>query len=189
VIPFNGSDFGLDRAVSNYDIPHIFTFTYIWRVPFLRGARFLGGWTVSGINTLHSGRPFTLYTGTNTPEGNNNNRPLDVVGALLRSPSSVTAIAFAEGVTRLQLTSAAGVYGTMGRNTERGDSFLEMNVSVSKDFAVTERVKLQLRGEMFNAFNVTNFNAVEGVMTSPNFGRAVSAFDPRRAQVAARVVF
>jgi hypothetical protein len=189
VIPFNGKDLRLDRAVSNYHIPHIFTFTYIWRVPFLRENRLLGGWTISGINTLHSGRPFTLYTGTNTPEGNNNNRPLDIAGTLVRDPSSVTPVGFVEGVTRTQLTPALGLYGTMGRNTERGDSFLDFNVSVSKDFAVTERVRLQVRGEVFNVFNVTNFNAVDGVMTSPNFGRAVSAFDPRRAQLSARVIF
>jgi hypothetical protein len=189
VIPFNASDLRLDRAVSNYDVPHIFTFTYIWRVPFMRDNRFLGGWTVSGLNTLQSGRPFTLYTGTNTPEGNNNNRPLDIAGALVRNPSSVTPIAFAEGVTRSLLTPAPGEYGTTGRNTERGDAFLDFNVSVAKDFIVTERVRLQLRGEVFNAFNITNFNAVDGVMTSPNFGRAISAFDPRRAQLAARVIF
>jgi hypothetical protein len=189
VIPFSGKNLRLDRAVSNYHIPHIFTFTYIWRVPFLRENRLLGGWTISGINTLHSGRPFTLYAGTNTPEGNNNNRPLDIAGTLVRDPSSVTPIAFAEGVTRTHLTPAAGEYGTTGRNTERGDSFLDFNVSVSKDFAVSERVRLQVRGELFNVFNTTNFNAVDSVMTSPNFGRAISAFDPRRAQLAARVIF
>ncbi len=128
-------------------------------------------------------------SGTNTPEGNNNNRPLDIAGALVRDPSSVTPIAFAEGVTRFDLTPAAGEYGTVGRNTERGDSFLDFNLSVSKDFVITERVRLQVRGEIFNVFNVTNFSAVDGVMSSPNFGRAVSAFDPRRAQLAARIVF
>jgi hypothetical protein len=107
----------------------------------------------------------------------------------VRSPSSVTPIAFAEGVTRSLLTPAPGQYGTTGRNTERGDAFLDFNVSVAKDFVVTERVRLQLRGELFNVFNVTNFNVVDSVMTSPNFGRAISAFDPRRAQLAARVIF
>lgn len=189
VMPFHSGDLGLDRAVSNYDIPHIFTVTYLWRVPFLRDHRWLGGWTVSGINTLHSGRPFTLYTGTNTPEGNNNNRPLNLAATLVRNPSSATPIAFADGVTRAELTPAAGEYGAFGRNTERGDSFLDFNVSVAKDFVVTERVRLQVRGELFNVFNVTNFSGVDGVMTSPNFGRAISAFDPRRAQLAARVTF
>jgi hypothetical protein len=189
VIPFDRRDLRLDRAVSNYDCPHIFTFTFIWRVPFMGDSRYFGGWTISGINTLHSGRPFTLYTGTNTPEGNNNNRPLDVAGTLIRTPSSVTPVRFVEGVTRTDVTPAAGQYGTLGRNTERGDSFLDFNLSILKDFAITERVRLQVRGEVFNLFNVTNFSSVESVMTSPNFGRAVSAFDPRRAQLAARIIF
>jgi len=48
---------------------------------------------------------------------------------------------------------------------------------------------VQLRGELFNAFNLANFNAVDNVLVSPSFGRYTSAFDPRRAQLVARLVF
>jgi hypothetical protein len=54
---------------------------------------------------------------------------------------------------------------------------------------VTEKLRLQFRGELFNAFNMANFNAVDNVLVSPSFGHYTSAFDPRRAQLVARVVF
>jgi hypothetical protein len=66
---------------------------------------------------------------------------------------------------------------------------VDVGFSLSKDFRVTERLRVQLRGELFNAFNVANFNAVDNVLVSPNFGRYTSAFDARRAQLVARVVF
>lgn len=193
LIPYDESRTFLDRAVSDYDIPKTLTFTYLYRVPFFRqndfAGKILGGWTVSGITTLRSGLPFTLFTGTNTPLGNNNQRPNDIAGSLERNPATGQAIAFANGFNALALRPANGTFGNLGRNTERGDSFLETNISLQKDFRFTERVKAQIRGEIFNVFNTTNFNAVDSVMTSPNFGRYTSAFDPRRAQVALRLVF
>lgn len=189
VIPFDENRLYLDRAISTWDIPHILTFTYIYRLPLFRANRFLGGWTISGVNTIQSGRPYTIYTGTNTPLGNNNNRPLDVAGSLIRHPSSATPITYSPGFNALALRPANGTFGTLGRNTERGDAYFDSSVSLSKDFVMNEHIRLQLRGELFNVFNVTNFRDVDNVMTSPTFGRYTSAFDPRRAQLAVRIVF
>ncbi|MGE0127208.1 MAG: TonB-dependent receptor [Blastocatellales bacterium] len=188
-IPLDERNLRLDRGVSDFDIPHILTMSYIWRLPFFRQNRWLGGWSVAGISTLQSGRSFTLFSGTNNLEGTNNNRVNDVAGTLTRDTSSAQAISLANGVTRAQITPSAGALGALGRNTERGDGLVDWSFSLSKDFGLTERVRMQLRAELFNAFNATNFNAVDGVLVSPNFGRYTSAFDPRRAQLAARVVF
>lgn len=193
LIPFDESRTFLDRAVSDFDIPHTLTFTYLYRVPFFRNndlaGKLLGGWTVSGITTLRSGLPFTLFTGTNTPLGNNNQRPNDIAGSLVLNPATGQAIAFAPGFTALSVRPATGVFGNLGRNTERGDAYFETNISLQKDFRFSERLRAQIRGEIFNVFNTTNFNAIDNVMTSPTFGRYTSAFDPRRAQVAVRLVF
>jgi len=167
----------------------LFTLSYIYRLPFLRQNPWLGGWTISGISTLQSGRPFTLYSGTNNLSGTANNRINDIPGTLSRRPSSATPVSLIGSATLAQLTPAAGTLGTLARNSERGDSLLNWNISVAKDIKVTEAMKIQVRGEMFNLFNVANFNEVEGVLSSPNFGRALSAFDPRRAQLAVRFVF
>jgi Carboxypeptidase regulatory-like domain/TonB dependent receptor-like, beta-barrel len=194
LIPLDERNLGLDRGRSDFDIPHIFTLTGIWRAPFFAGSsglagRLLGGWSLSSVATLQSGRTYSLFSGTNNLNASNNNRLLDLPNALIRCGSCATPIRLASGVTKAQLTPAAGALGTLGRNTERTDGLVDVGFSLSKDFRVTERLRVQLRGELFNAFNVANFNAVDNVLVSPSFGRYTSAFDPRRAQLVARVVF
>ncbi|HUM06790.1 MAG TPA: TonB-dependent receptor [Terriglobales bacterium] len=66
-------------------------------------------------------------------------------------------------------------FGNMGRNILRGPGFVNWDASVSKVWRLTERLKLQLRGEMFNVANHANFasGSVGGDLTSPDsFGRA-----------------
>ena len=193
-IPLDERDLSLDRGRSDFDIPHIFTLTGIWRVPFFANrrdlaGRLLGGWSLSSVATLQSGRTYSLFSGTNNLNASNNNRLLDLPGTLIRCGSCATPVRLTDGVTKAQLTPAAGALGTLGRNSQRTDGLVDTAFSLSKDFRVTERLRVQLRGELFNAFNVANFNAVDNVLVSPNFGRYTSAFDPRRAQLVARVIF
>ncbi|MBX3278879.1 MAG: TonB-dependent receptor [Acidobacteria bacterium] len=189
LIPLDERNLRLDRGRSEFDIPHILTLTGIWRAPFFAGNRWIGGWSLSSVASVQSGRTFTLYSGTNNLNASNNNRLLDIPGSLVRCGSCAAPVQLSGGATRAQLTPAAGVLGTLGRNTERGDGLVDVGFSLSKDFRVTENLRVQLRGELFNAFNVANFNAVDTVLASPNFGRYTSAFEPRRAQIAARLIF
>jgi hypothetical protein len=144
---------------------------------------------VSGITTLRSGQPFTIYTGTNTPLGTNNQRPNVINGSLIFTPNQATAVTYATGFNAASLRPATNTFGTLGRNTERTDKVTDWNLSLQKDFRIDEKRKIQLRGEMFNVFNQTNFQAIDNVMTSATFGRYTSAFDPRRMQIALRFEF
>ncbi|MBX5479689.1 MAG: TonB-dependent receptor [Pyrinomonas methylaliphatogenes] len=189
LLPLDENRLYLDRAVSDYDIPHSLSLTYIWRLRRPRMGILLKDWTISGIIAYRSGLPYTLYSGTNTPSGNNNNRLNDLPGALARDPSSPVPIRIAPGVAPSQLIPRPGSLGTLGRNTERAESFYEWNVSLQRDFPLRERLRLQMRIEVFNLFNATNFNEVDNVLSSPTFGRYKSAFDPRRAQLVLRVQF
>jgi hypothetical protein len=119
----------------------------------------------------------------------NSNRILDVPGTLVRSREGRRVVALANGVTRAAVTPARGELGTIGRNTERGDSLFSWNASVFKEFGMSERIKLQLRGEAFNLFNAANYDVPDGVLTSPNFGQAIGAFDPRQLQIGLRLSF
>lgn len=188
-IPLDENRLYLDRGRSDFDIPHILTLTGIWRVPYLAGNRWLGGWSLSSVASVQSGRTYSLFSGTNNLNASNNNRLLDLANTLIRCGSCAAPIQLASGVTKAQLTPLAGTFGTLGRNTERTDGLVDINFSLSKDFRLTEGIRLQMRGELFNAFNVANFNAVDNALVSPNFGRYTSAFDPRRAQLVARIVF
>lgn len=186
VIPLDENNLRRDRAVSDFHIPHIFSLSYLYRLPFFQQSRWLGGWTLSGITTMQSGRPYSLYSGTDNLSGTNNNRINDVAGALTRDGSSAQPIRV---TTPDAIKPAPGTLGTLGRNTERMDNLMTWNISLAKDFRVTETKKFEVRGELFNLFNKTSFSDVDAVLSSPTFGRALAAFDPRRMQVAARFVF
>jgi hypothetical protein len=62
-------------------------------------------------------------------------------------------------------------------NSERGDSFTQLNVRVSKFFNFRESMKLGLFFEAFNVFNTGNFgNQFQNVTGEPDFGRPVNFF-------------
>jgi hypothetical protein len=50
-----------------------------------------------------------------------------------------------------------GVFGNSGRNTLRGPGLKDLDVSVSRNFAILERIKLQFRAEAFNLTNTVAF--------------------------------
>lgn len=83
----------------------------------------------------------------------------------------------------LALDRPAGV----PRNTMHGPGYLDLDVNLSRDFALTkQREKGPVLTAMLNAFNVLNHRndtTYVGVITSPYFGRAVSAQPPRMMQM------
>jgi hypothetical protein len=180
----------LNRGPSDFDIRHVLNLSYSYDLPFLRKNRWLGGWQVLGITSVLSGRPYTQYSGTDNPAGSNSNRILNVPGNLVRSESTgAQAIRLAPGFTAGQLTPAPGTFGTIGRNTERGDGQIQYNFTLAKSFPVREGFTAQFRAEIFNALNTVNYDLPDGLLTSRNFGQAVSAFDPRQIQLGLKVTF
>jgi hypothetical protein len=79
--------------------------------------------------------------------------------------------------------NAFGTFGNMGRNILRGPKFVNLDFSASKAWNLGERLKLQLRGEVFNILNHANFAYPTGSLSSANLGRLratpdVSAANP-----------
>ena len=70
---------------------------------------------------------------------------------------------------------AAGYYGDLGRNTLIGPGLLMINPSLAKQFAVTERAKLQFRAEFFNILNHPNFSIPSARTVFTNSGPVASA--------------
>jgi hypothetical protein len=82
----------------------------------------------------------------------------------------------------------------LGRNTGRGFDFASFDLRLSRRFAVTERLNLELLAEGFNLFNRANFsvpnnNFGTGVTPPSTFGQPTAAFDPRQIQVGFRLNF
>ncbi|MGH9800941.1 MAG: TonB-dependent receptor domain-containing protein, partial [Blastocatellia bacterium] len=70
----NARNLGAERATSDFDVRHRWVLSYVYDLPFGQGAKYAaknkvvnylaGGWQLTGILTMQSGRPFTVVTGT-----------------------------------------------------------------------------------------------------------------------------
>ena len=114
ILPLDETNLALDRGLSDFHIPHAFNFTYLYELPWMRCNRWVGGWSLSGVTTLQSGRPYSLFSGTNNPTGTDNNRIHEPPGSLIREASSDIPIRLAEGITPAHLTPTAGTLETLG---------------------------------------------------------------------------
>ncbi len=82
------------------------------------------------------------------------------------------------------------------RKFDNGDTFVSTDLRLTRNIKLYENAQLQLIGEVFNLFNVSNLAGYGGTLNAPNFGlpttRAGGVFGtggPRAFQVAARLTF
>ncbi|HYL14538.1 MAG TPA: TonB-dependent receptor [Terriglobales bacterium] len=173
----------LERGNSNFDIRRRLTWNFSYEFPKYGGslARLKDGWGFDGVLSLQDGQPFTFnynFEGDYSGSGEGFDRP-DVVGPLRYGslPNSFIDLTSFQvpcifGNSTANSSSGdsncgAGTrhFGNLRRNVLVGPSFKEMNFSVFKNTALTERVNLQIRAEFFNIFNHPNFANPE----LPNF--------------------
>ncbi len=80
-------------------------------------------------------------------------------------------------------------YGTLGRNALRGPGAYNVNLAIAKHFYVGEKLDVELRGDMFNILNHTQFNNPDTNIQDATFGQISSTADPRIIQVALHLKF
>jgi hypothetical protein len=87
--------------------------------------------------------------------------------------------------------SAPFTYGNTPRTLPnvRGPGFASVDFSLAKNIAFTETLRLQFRSEFFNLTNRVNLNQPDTNFTSGNFGRIISAGEPRRVQFGLKLYF
>lgn len=189
-VPF---DAAMDRSVSLFDRPHVFVANYIYDLPFRRDqkgivGKILGGWQWSGIITLQSGLPANVTGGTRAPSSPSNgfNGNLDLV-------SDWRAVEGGQRPERWINPAAfvprAGLIGTVPRNSVRLPSYQAVNMSLTKRTTITEGVRLQLRGEVFNLFNRPNFRTLVTNRSAGNFGALTETDEPRVFQLGVKLLF
>jgi hypothetical protein len=169
-----------------FDRTHIFTSGYIYELPFFRNqhgftGKAFGGWTFSGLTVIESG--FASSPGMSTSTNGLASRP-DVVGKL----------SFPHKLSQWFDTSAFGApafgfFGNAGVGSIRGPIENVWNWSLYKTFPITEKVKMQFRGEFFNIWNHASFNNVDTNVGSGTYGQVTSALNPRILEFALRLSF
>jgi hypothetical protein len=136
-----------------------------------------------------SGTPFSLLANSNNPFGTLNNRINNVPGTIQRTANGSQRFALTPGTTAAQIVPAAGQVGTLGRNSERAPSFVDVNVSLQKSFSLTERLRAQFRAEAFNALNRANYDTPINNLGNALFGRVLTAAEARQFQLMLKVSF
>ncbi|MBL8175701.1 MAG: TonB-dependent receptor [Bryobacterales bacterium] len=180
--PIDERNYRLDRGLSDFHQPHLLTFYGVYDLPF-------GGVQLVGLVLSRSGNPYSLLANTNTPGGTLNNRLNDIVGTIERRAQGSRWFALNPGVTAAALQPAPGLIGTLGRNTEMGPNFADLNIGIHKHFRITERSGAELRAEVFNALNRANFDAPVNNIGNAAFGSILTAADPRQVQLLVRFTF
>jgi len=181
-----------------FDARHMFTVSHVWAVPYGKGHKWgnsvhpvlngvLGGWQLGGIMTLRSGFPLTIQASDNSTTSSRGARAR-VVGKGGNTLGNVGSGAKWFDITAYA-NQLAKSFGDVGIGTERGPGFKTYDVSLQKQFAVTERVKFELRGEFINLFNTPQFAAPARNVTGATFGEITSAQYERNGQIALRLTF
>ncbi len=207
--PENSYNIKLDYGRATLDRKHVFTANYIYELPFFDKrsdfvGQVLGGWQFSGIVTLQSGLPFTATTNFdasglgNIPALVAGNRPNVTCDANANAPHTFESwIANAPGSVCFQInpttgTGIANIVGNAGRGTIEGPPTKRVDFSTFKNFRFGETWKLQLRGEVFNVFNKTNFRGITSLAIQNlggTFGTISTVRDPRTIQLGAKLTF
>jgi len=183
---------------SNFDVRHRFSVSFSYDVPFGRDRgnaveAILGGWTVSGIVAIQSGRPFTVGL---LPELDNSNTGRANLGFgandrpnLNGDPELGSATADRWFNTAAFSMPPFGSFGNAGRNVLEGPGYQNVNLALLKQLPLSARARLQLRVEAFNLLNRVNLDLPDNFFGSPTFGQVLSAQSPRHVQVGARLSF
>ena len=170
----NAHDVSQEKASADYDVRHRYTLSYIYDLPNPNydglAGHILNGWAVNGILTLQSGRPFTVFQPASFGVSGTfgfGERP-DVVAGTDPVPANqgpdnwINPAAFA--------TPTPGTFGSLGRNTLRGPSLKNLDLSIAKSFQISEGREIQFRTEFFNLTNHVNLGLPNQQFGLPDFG-------------------
>ena len=202
----------LDRGDSAFDARHRFVISYNYEFPTLHSNAFVNrvvnGWRLGGITTYQTGFPITLGDSGFTSLSCDGfvyyscwDRPQPVAPIRILDPHVLQSFkGRAPAHYYFDPTSfvpaAFGTFGNVGRNTFHGSGISNTDVIMAKQTKFTERTGLELRFELFNVFNHTQFLmpdpqgsvSPENVRSS-RFGRVLSARAPRIIQLGAKFTF
>ncbi len=188
--PVDSYNLPLERARSDFDQRHVLNISGIYELPFGKTKpigkdapgwlnAIIGGWSLNGIYTYQSGEPFTVRSGALTHNFSAQSRAA-LTGELpqtqMQEIPGVTGPVFFRDASGFRFPGPGQV--GIGRNLFQGPSFWNLDASIAKSVNFTEKVRLIIRAEAFNALNHPNFrnprDASVGspAITSSVFGQA-----------------
>lgn len=185
-----------EKARSPEDLRHRFFTASVWDLPFGKGRRWtqtgalahlLGGWQLSPIFTAQTGLPFTPAVAGNPANTTGGIRPDRIGDGNLprgqRTPERWFDVqAFA--------SPAPFRFGNSGNFILNGPGLVNLDATIARTFALTERVRLDFRGEFFNFLNEAQFLFPNATINQPTAGViSQTATSARQIQFGLKVLF
>ncbi|MGH9719352.1 MAG: TonB-dependent receptor, partial [Bryobacteraceae bacterium] len=195
-------DRAADRSISANDIAQRTVFSAVYELPFGRGRAFgagwsgfvnavLGGWQTNGILTLQGGQPLAIATQNTSGSFSNSLRPNNN-GQSAKLEGSVHSRLNRYFNTSVFSQPAPFTFGNTGRTLPdaRGPGSNSIDLSLFKNFRVTERASVQFRAEAFNFTNTPNFGLPNQNLNNQQFGIINGqANGPRQIQFGLKILF
>ncbi|OFV97083.1 MAG: hypothetical protein A3F68_04190 [Acidobacteria bacterium RIFCSPLOWO2_12_FULL_54_10] len=167
---YNLYDIAADKSLSNLHVPHNFTLSFGYQLPFGSGRpigsdwggvlnALAGGWQVNGIATTRTGVPIKVannFDRAGNGSGNIADRP-DLAPGRNNNPINENWTVDAYFDPSAYVLQPAGFYGNLARLPLFSPGITNVNFSVFKQFAVGEAQDLEFRAEYFNMPNHPNF--------------------------------
>jgi hypothetical protein len=191
-----------EKGIGSYNQPFNNTTSVVWELPYGKGRKWgstlpgvadavLGGWRLTGINTMTSGQPINITyspAAAGQVSGAPSYRPIYLGGDIYAANRSASGwfnrAAFA-------LPPINEPFGNAGRNIGRTESIYNFDLGLHKDFRLwSESSRIEFRSEFFNLFNTTNWGSPAQNVSNANFGTITGLSSPaRQIQFALKLVF
>jgi hypothetical protein len=202
-------NYNLERSYSPFDQMHRFVANGIYSLPIGQGgmvlnnggtlSKALGGWQLNGILTLETGIPFTVTTTDTTDTGPNHASRANCISNPYVGATANPSLLAGTGAPGFYLNPAAfaiptlGTLGTCAPRAFHGPGIENLDASLFKIFALTERYRIEFRSEFFNALNHANFSNPNSSFTTSSLGSfgklSSTTTDPREIQFALKLYF
>ncbi len=179
------------KSVSNFDQPHAFLWRANYRAPVMAGApgwvrSALAEWQIDSVLVLKSGSPFGLKlsdgAGFGNVDGVGGDRPnlLDpsILGRTIDNPDTSVAML---PRTAFGYLLPGQLAGNLGRNAFRKDGIFNVNLSLTKRWAIEGQTSLQFRADSLNALNHPQFAEPGQQVTAATFGMITNTLNDGRA--------
>jgi hypothetical protein len=199
----NPNNLALQRGLSQFDIPQVWQFSYVYQLPIGRGKRFagginpvlnaiIGGWQTNGIWRFDNGQPIILGLSGGQALPGYGQRP-QLTGVPRRNHGSNRLTQYFADNSVFQVPAAYTLGNAPRTLSLRNPGTANASLSVFKEFPISkvrEGMRLEYRLESFNALNHPQFCGPNTAVGSGSFGTTTcQANSPREVQMALKLYF
>jgi hypothetical protein len=185
-----------------YDATHVLSAYAVYDLPFGRGKmvgkdvngvvnQVIGGWAVSPIVSFRTGWPLPVYGAQDESGTFGRGARADCNGTPSIAKTPIPGIGVQWFNNTGQFTNpAVGTFGNCSPQLDslRSPHYTDVDLSLHKDFPITERFRLQFRTDFINAFNHVQYNAPNMSLGS-TMGQITGAQPPRNIQLALKLYY